>query len=96
MRPRRFKGANGVFSLPGGNEDNDLWVQRAKSADGAPIIQSVWEPTDAERELIANGGNVVLCVWGQGTPPVALLTAPPDDGEYGLGKRPDTQGAEDE
>jgi hypothetical protein len=84
MRPRRTHFSNTVFRLEGGNEDNDLWVERSNSEEG-PTIRSVWEPTDDERRRIAEGENIYLVVWGTGTPPVALgvidepLGAPPPE-----------------
>jgi hypothetical protein len=71
MRPRRTAETKQVFSLPGGNEDSDLWV-RLGSTDGAPWIESVWELDDQERLAIAAGGTIELRIWGQGTPPVSL------------------------
>lgn len=71
MRPRRTRHSNTVFRLPGGNEDNDLWVEATASSEG-PCLRSVWEPTADERSRIAAGENVYLVVWGTGTPPVAL------------------------
>ena len=73
MKPRRFKGANTVFRLVGGTEDNDLWVERAPEG-GEPTITSVWEPTDEDRAAIAAGANIELTVRGEGTPPVGMRT----------------------
>ena len=84
MKPRRFHGANHVFRLNGGNEDNDLWVEMGKDEDGYTLIASVWEPTAEERAQIANGENVMLLVWGEGHPPVAVLPTP-----VALGKVPE-------
>lgn len=74
MKPRRTVDSTTVFRLEGGNEDNDLWVHRGTDQDGAPVIVSVWQPSELEREAIANGANLELVVWGDGTPPVALGT----------------------
>jgi len=71
MRPRRVADSTTVFRLPGGNEDNDLWVKTG-STDGEPWLESVWELTEEERAAIAAGGTVELRVWGAGTPPVSL------------------------
>lgn len=73
MRPRRTAQSNKVFRLPGGNEDNDLWVEQDER-DGT--ITSTWEFTDEERAMIAAGGTIDLVVWGTGTPPVALEVSP--------------------
>lgn len=72
MRPRRVPGYHGVFLLPGGTEDNDLFVKRSRDADGAPWSESVWELTEEERLGIANGGTIELRVYGSGHPPVSM------------------------
>lgn len=71
MKPRRTVRSNQVFRLPGGTEDNDLWVERT-SEEGAPVTNSVWVPTDDERRAIMTGSNLELTVWGDGHPPVGL------------------------
>lgn len=83
MRPRRTHASNQVFRLPGGTEDNDLWVTLRQDPRYGLEISSTWQPTQAERDAIAAGANIELTVWGHGHPPVALgLTAGP------LGKPP--------
>lgn len=79
MKPRRTHTSNQVYVLPGGNEDNDLWVH-IDPAQGT--VSSVWELTDEERRAIADGANIELIVWG-GQPPVGMqvVTTP-------LGKPP--------
>lgn len=72
MRPRRTPDSNVVFSLPGGTEDNDLWLCRTTTEDDDPVLMSIWELDDDERQIIARGGCVRLIVWGAGTPPVAI------------------------
>lgn len=85
MKPRRTYISNMVISLPGGNEDNDLWAYASKDCEGTPIIRSTWVPTDEERQRILEGENIELFVWGTGMPPVALglcrypLGAPPSE-----------------
>lgn len=75
MKPRRTPESNRVFSLEGGTEDNDLWLEAMKCTDGAPKLVSVWEFNDEEREAIAAGAQIELHVWGNGHPPVALAVA---------------------
>jgi hypothetical protein len=82
MKPRRTEHTDRVFRLPGGTEDNDLWVYDIPYEDGTNIIASVWEPTYEEREAIYNGENVRLLIWGHGMPPVAIDTT-----DEKLGKR---------
>lgn len=67
LRPRRTWASNQVFRLPGGNEDNDLWVH----VDDDRLV-STWVPTDEQRQAILDGANIDLHVWGAGMPPVAL------------------------
>lgn len=72
MRPRRVPSSTTVFSLPGGNEDNDLWLEATADQQGVPVLRSVWVPSAAERAQLAAGANVQLAVWGSGHPPVAV------------------------
>lgn len=83
MKARRTHLTTRVFRLPGGTEDNDLWVYDIADADNNHVIASVWEPTLEERKRIANGENVRLLVWGDGIPPFAMDTT-----DEPLGKAP--------
>lgn len=87
MKPRRTVTSTKVFTLPGGNEDNDLWVTEYEDDRAGEIIGSTWVPTDAERTQIAAGANIELLIWGTGMPPVALRTS-----TYVLGKPPAPEG----
>lgn len=88
MKPRRTHDSTTVFRLPGGNEDNDLWVEHARDSGGNPVICSTWEPTAKERAAIAAGANVELSVWGSAMPPVAVTTT-----TVALGRRPEGGGS---
>lgn len=72
MKPRRTEFTTRVFRLPGGTEDNDLWVYDIPDEEGHNIIASVWVPSPEEREAIANGWNVRLLSWGTTIPPYAI------------------------
>jgi hypothetical protein len=75
MRARRTHRSNKVFTLPGGTEDNDLWVEVMRGEpSGHLILCSTWVPTDEERKLIAEGHNIDLLIWGSAQPPVLLRT----------------------
>lgn len=74
MRPRRTPSSNRVFRLPGGTEDNDLWVTVDEDGDGEVVIGSTWELDEDERKAIADGANIRLLVWGKGHPPVTVFT----------------------
>lgn len=84
MKPRRTPTSNKVFELAGGTEDNHLWVRVAEE-DGRAVITSVWELSSVERDLVVNGGNIELTVWGEGTPPVALRVTGEPLGRSGHG-----------
>jgi hypothetical protein len=67
--------SNRVFELPGGTDENDLWVfETVTEEENAPVICSTWVPSDEERAAIARGDNVELIVWGTSHPPVAVRT----------------------
>ena len=56
-----------------GDDVVPLSVQtRVGDLGGVPcnISQSLWQPTDAERKIIADGGNIILEVFGTGHPPI--------------------------
>jgi hypothetical protein len=72
MKPRRTHVSNQVFRLPGGNEDNDLWVALVAANEGGPAIVSTWELEEHERSAIYHGANIDLVVFGTAHPPVAL------------------------
>lgn len=75
VKPRRTHESNRVYRLPGGTEDNDLWVTETFDSERPEqqVIVSVWEPSPEERAAIAAGANLELAVWGE-QPPVALGT----------------------
>lgn len=72
MRHVKTRLTDRCFKLPGGTEENDLWVAVKEDEDSNPVLCSVWEPTQEERAAILDGANIELMVWGQGTPPVAV------------------------
>jgi uncharacterized protein (UPF0303 family) len=89
MRPCRTPETLVVFHLPGGTEENDLWVRRGQQ-NGLTFVESVWALEDNERAAIAAGATVELRVYAQVTPAVSLEIGPsleerhaepsPDDG----------------
>lgn len=84
MKPRRTHASNAVFRLAGGNEDNDLWVERGIDGEGYMTLTSCWVLTDDERGRIAAGENVELVIWGSAQPPVAMGVT-----DVPLGKAPE-------
>jgi len=83
MKPRRTHYSNKVYSLAGGTEDNDLWVEQNLEQG---TTRSVWELTDEERKQVAEGQNIYLTCWGAQVPVALGVT----DDELGAphGQRP--------
>jgi len=77
MIPRRIEGANVVFHAPSEWDAKtygtclELHARRRGNT-----IETAWEPTPAELELLARGGSLVLSIVGV-QPPVALYVLPP-------------------
>lgn len=85
LRPRRTHDSNFTFRLPGGTEDNDLWVKiEDRGVPGYQRFVSTWELTDEQRQAIADGANIDLIVWGQGHPAVAVAVS-----HVPLGRKPE-------
>ncbi len=72
MKPTKTPLTNCIFKLPGGTDDNHLPVQVAVDQEHRPVLVSVWAPTEDERQAIARGANIELCIWGAEQPPVSL------------------------
>lgn len=89
MRPRRTHRSNRVFRLPGGTEDNDLWVEDVHYEDGEHILSSTFVPTDDQRIRIAEGENIELLIWGTAQPPVALALTDVPIGKAPIERPPD-------
>lgn len=67
MKGIRTAIANMVYRGPTA-DIGDLWCGRVEPG----LIVSVWQLDDEERKLIAAGGNVVLWIYAEPIPPVAL------------------------
>lgn len=72
LRPSRTVTSTRVFHLPGGTEDNDLWVTEYEPGEGGPGRGAVYVPTDEQRRAIAEGANLELIVIGELQPPLVL------------------------
>lgn len=68
MRPVRTPETNLVYSLPGGNEDNDLFCHRVEEG----LVYSDWQLESNERVLIAAGARIRLTIETEPIPPVQL------------------------
>lgn len=76
MRPVKVAQSNIVYRGPTA-EIGDLWCQRVSPGQ----IASVWEPSDEERQLLAEGGRVELVLWSEPIPPISLAVLAPEDSE---------------
>lgn len=79
MRPIKTARSNHNFGPPPGKEGEigNLPCEIVDYDGGERYIYSVWKPSRAEREAIANGQNVSLGVgWIGGFPPVSLGITP--------------------
>jgi hypothetical protein len=63
-----------VFGPAPGTEDEvaSLAVRDVKLDNGQPAMESAWYPTADEIRRMAAGVPVILSVWGNVHPPVAL------------------------
>ena len=77
INPRRFKSANKVWRLVGGNEDNDLWALNEEDPHYGVTVTSVFVPTERQRQQIADGANIALTVLGAQPPVMVRLTDEP-------------------
>jgi hypothetical protein len=67
VRPVKTEITDVVYRGPS-PDIGDLWVHRVEPG----VIMSVWEPSVQERELMAQGGRVVLWIHTEPIPPIAL------------------------
>ena len=67
MRPVKFEAADVVYRGPT-PEIGDLWVHRRRPG----VIESVWQPSEDERRMIAEGGRVLLTIHSEPIPPVSV------------------------
>jgi len=76
MRPRRTIDTDLVLQLPGGNEDNDMWAKVGET-DGQPWIESYWELSPKDLAELIDDGCIVLRLWGNVHPPIAMYVGEP-------------------
>lgn len=80
MIAQRIRAATQLLHAPRGapEEVRSLWVRVVPDDDLGIVVESAWEPTPGELELLNAGGVVVLRVLGGGQPPVQLTVVPPE------------------
>lgn len=81
MQPSHFRQANLVLKAPPGEEENvqDLHVFHNRDEN---TVSSLWIPSDEEREIISNGGGVLVSVWGHSHPPIFVGAAALEYGHH--------------
>lgn len=72
MKPRRTPKTTTCLELPGGNEDNYLWMFPTVDVNDKPLMVTFWEPNAKERAAIARGEKITLICWGKRHPPIAM------------------------
>lgn len=70
---------SGYTRLMGVNqpEYHNLAVRDHVAEDGTPFMETAWEPTPKELEMLVNGGSVRLFIDGDKLPPVFITAEPP-------------------
>lgn len=84
LKPRRTHRSTKVWRLPGGTEDNDLWVEERVAEGDVPVQASTFVPTEKQRSRIAAGENIEVLIWGSGQPPIAVVLS-----DIPIGKPPE-------
>lgn len=51
---------------------SNLYIVRGKLEDGTPVVQSVWQPDEREKKLIAQGKPILFQSLGVTHPPIAI------------------------
>ena len=69
MKPIRTPRANTLYT--GSDNVGELYTERRQEGDTI-VVESVWHATDAERQAIAAGANILLRIHGVSVPPIAL------------------------
>lgn len=80
MRPVRTVRSNVLYRGDGQLDGAvaDLYAERVTPG----IIRQVWQPTDADRAVLAAGGSLIVYVMTEPIPPIAVeVSDHPDDHE---------------
>lgn len=72
MEAIQFRQANMVLTGPDGSDIHPLPVFANQDEN---TLTSLWKPTEEERQVIAQGGCVVLSILGGAHPPVKVGAA---------------------
>lgn len=75
MNPVQHPSNNDVLAAPPGvpiDECRPLYITRVRFTNGTPAVWSYWQPSQAERALIAAGAPVRLSILGNTHPPLHI------------------------
>lgn len=84
MKPLDFEGSNITLIAPKGKHEKDIkTIKGYQGIDdmGLDYVVTMWQPSEEEKQAIANGSVICLKVIGQAIPPVALFTLDLAEGE---------------
>ncbi len=73
MKPVKTKNTNSVLRAPKSNENvEDLSITRFQYEDGTHAVESCWEISEEELEIIKKTGKVYFLAIGVTHPPILL------------------------
>ena len=73
MKPVKTKHTNSILGAPKGNENViDLPITRLKYEDGSNAIESCWELSKEELEIVNQTGKIYFVCMGVTHPPILL------------------------
>jgi hypothetical protein len=75
MKPIKTNTTNAILGAPQGNENvDDLPITRLEFPDGAHAVESCWQLSEEELEIIKKTGKVYFLAIGDTHPPILLST----------------------
>lgn len=75
MKPVKTENANSILRAPKGSSDvEDLPITRLEFSDGRHAVESCWELSEEEFEMIKNTKKVYFLAVGDTHPPILLST----------------------
>lgn len=73
MKPVKTKNANSVLRAPNDSDNvDDLPITRVQYEDGTHAVESCWEMSEEELEIIKKTGKVFFLAIGATHPPILL------------------------
>lgn len=73
MKPIKTENSNSILRAPEGSENvDDLPITRLEFTDGTRAVESCWELSEEELEIIKKTGRVYFLAIGVTHPPILL------------------------